>query len=75
MDILYGIQLAIGEIKVFTGYGLHRYAFNSSEDAQEYIDDHWTQFDARWRKRNLSVATLPPPITVPGLYLKFERSK
>jgi hypothetical protein len=71
---LYGIKVGLGpDVRVFSGYAHHRYAFTSKDDARAFIDEHWTQFSPGWRRKHLTVAPLPPYVTVPGHYLTMGR--
>ncbi len=71
---LLGIKVRLGpDVQVFTGYGIHRYAFTNREDAQAFIDENWSQFDDQWKRHRLTVAPLPPYVTIPGHYLTHER--
>jgi hypothetical protein len=69
----FGIRVRVCGVRVWTGYAFHRYAFASPGHAWEFANDHWAQFSARWRRKHLSVAPLPPFITVPGSYLMHTK--
>lgn len=77
MTALFGIELTIsakgmGPVQVFTGYSAQRYAFETAAAAQEFIDQNWWQFSTAWRRANLKPAPLPPCVTAPERYLKFD---